>query len=152
MTPIADTELSQVSGQDGVSIAANLNVNIGSFTYTNTSTGGGSVSFNNIDVTGLFGATIDVISGAAFTTATGGITAEFGTGYYNGKSDVVAIAIPVLTNGSAKTDLGQSVDAAITIKVGSITMGGNGTTAPSFGSMAINNLNLQGTTAFIWAH
>src|ERR1700760_736863 len=77
MTTIADDELSQVSGQDGVSIAANLNINIGSFTYTDTDTTGGSVSFNGIHVNGMMAMTIDVLKAATFTSAA--VTA--GTGY-----------------------------------------------------------------------
>jgi hypothetical protein len=160
MTPIADTELSQVSGQDGVSIAANLNVNIGSFTYTNTNaTSGGSVSFNNIAITGVIGATLDVINSAAFNVLAGPLVGEFAPAFYNGTSDVVAIAVPKLNNGGTTgtglgqmNSQGQSNDATMNIKVASITMGGNTGTAPSFGAMAINGLNLQGTTAFIWAH
>lgn len=206
MEQIQDTDLSQVSGQDGVSIAANLNVNIGSFVYTtnNNATGtlAGSIGFNNVNITGTIGATLDIVSGTSFNTSatqagayaaaaaayaagTGsaaavataysamglsttmlGLNGTTGTAtqlatagganaagsaasatiigaFYNGSSDVVQIAIP---------EIGVN---ALNVKVGSITMGQNGAQvagSPSFGSIAMNDIKLQGTTAFIWAH
>jgi hypothetical protein len=151
MTPIQDAELSTVSGQDGVSIAAALNVNIGSFVYRDTDATGGSVAFNNIAVTGLLAASIDIINAQTFggiLTASGvsGVPAAF----YNGASDVVQIAIPAV----AQTPL-------LNMSVGSITMGSTdaagksvtaGATGPSFGSIALNNIDLRGTTVWIWAH
>jgi hypothetical protein len=161
LTPIADTELSKVSGRDGVSIAADLKINIGDFTYTNTSANGGSVSFKNINVNGTFGMTLDVINGATFNAAAFGASgagtlgivnpasllpgdpaaaAAQGaaiTGFYGG-GDVVKIAIP---NIATTHNLNFSVDA--------ISMGGS---TASFGKMAMNDIKLQGTTVYIWAH
>jgi hypothetical protein len=172
MTPIQDAELSTVSGQDGVSIAANLNINMDSFVYTDTDVGtGGSVSFNKIHVGGLLAASIDIISGAKFTgimtlagvnlnkaglaqeaiTAPGGtvivpavaVGDSLGGAFYNTTSDVVQIAIPNVTT-----------PRGLDMSVASITMGGNGAagTGPSFGSFAMNNIDLRGTTVWIWAH
>ena len=168
MTPIADTELSQVSGQDGVSIAASLNVNIGSFTYSTDSTAnptGGSVSFNNIGITGTVAATLDIVNAATFETtvfapsASGGLgvlnpAAMTGTAqaaqatalaaFYPG-TDVVKIAIPNI-----------ATDAGLNVTVGSITMGNTSGAAAagshSFGSFALNDITMQGTTVYIWAH
>jgi hypothetical protein len=215
MTTIADEDLSAVAGQDGVSIAANLNINIGSFTYTENngvSTGGvASVGFNNIQITGLLAMTVDVVSQTTFSAlyqgmtgqtvvatqttspTTGAVTQTAGTStlsatataagyalgtvhsaaeagilaaqglatatgpgtatlndqtsaFYSG-GDVVQFAFP---NVSAKA--GTLVD----IKVGGITMGVNGVQAssgaPSFGSFALNQLDLRGTTVWMWAH
>jgi len=142
MTPIQDTELSTVSGQDGVSIAADLHVNIGSFVYTDTDANGGSVSFNNIKVNGLLAAQIDIINKATFATEMIALTVDplsaVQAGFYDGTSDVVKIAIPQVTTANL---LNMSVD--------SIKMGNS---SKSFGSFAMNNLDLRGTNVYIWAH
>jgi hypothetical protein len=156
LTPIADKDLSKVSGRDGVSIAADLHVNIGSFVYTDTDAAGGSVSFNNIKISGVIAATLDIINNANFqkeamagmTNADGTVSANpntilavtGGTGLaaFAPTGDVVKIAIPQVTTAK---NLGMSVD--------SIKMGHSDA---SFGSFAVNDLKLQGTTVYIWAH
>ena len=145
LTSVDDADLSQVAGQDGVSIAANLNVNIGSFVYTDTDSAGGSISFNNIKFTGAVAATLDIINNASFLAdASGpssilGVTGGTGLSGFSPTGDVVKIALP-------------HVDTAklLNISVQSIRMGN--AASKSFGSIAINNLNLAGTTAYIWAH
>jgi hypothetical protein len=147
MTPIKDAELSAVTGQDGVSIGANLNIKIDSFVYTDTDAvdanglGGGSVSFNGIKVNGLVAATIDILSKNSFMQAAGaaGVTGV-GPSFYAG-GDVVQIAIPADVTVAAGKLLNISVDA--------IKMGGSD---KSFGSMAINQLDMRGTQVWIWAH
>jgi hypothetical protein len=155
MTSIQDEELSQVSGQDGVSIAGDLNINIGSFKYTDTDATGGSVSFNNIGIKGMFVMTVDVLNAQAFAGTVGasmvghGLTqAEAATnlqnlvvnGVYDNASDVVQFAFP---NAQQDARLSPS------ITVGSITMGNS---TKSFGSFALNNIDLQGTKIWMWAH
>jgi hypothetical protein len=156
MTTIADDELSQVAGQDGVSIAADLNINIGSFTYSDNDATGGSVSFNKITIRGLMDMTIDVLNATAFQGAVAGsITALGGNAAtvlpataaalgYNGTSDVVQFAFPASTGAEADTHA-----VTPTITVGSITTGNGGA---SFGGMQIKNLDLQGTKVWMFGH
>jgi hypothetical protein len=155
MTQIQDAELSQVSGQDGVTIGGDLNINIGSFRYTDTDATGGSVSFNNIGIKGMFVMTVDILNHGTFASTVGasmmshGLTAaEANTnltnlvtnGVYDNASDVVQFAFP---------NANQDARLTPSITVGSITMGGS---TNSFGSFAMNNMNLQGTKIWMWAH
>ena len=150
MTPIQDAELSTVSGQDGVSIAANLNIKIDSFVYTDTDAvdastglGGGSVSFNGIKVNGLIAASIDILSKSSFLQAAGAAGVTNPGTFYNPATggDVVQIAIPADVQVAAGKFLNVSVDA---IKMGNSTA--------SYGSMAMNQIDLRGTQVWIWAH
>ena len=179
MTTIADDELSTVAGQDGVSIGANLNINIGSFTYTNTEDNNASVSFNNISIKGLVAMTIDVVSNTTFKTdisnagtgatlAAMGVTATTASAAQLAQAQGVGAALLGTVTGSAALGLGTSdvvqfafpqLDTATSggvahsfspsITVGSIKMSGSDN---SFGSIAIKNMDLQGTTVWMWAH
>ena len=150
MTPIQDAELSTVSGQDGVSITANLNIKIDSFVYTDTDAvdastglGGGSVSFNGIKVNGLVAASIDILSKASFLQAAGAAGVTNPGSFYSPSTggDVVQIAVPADVQVAAGKFLNVSVDA--------IKMGNN---AASFGSIAMNQIDMRGTQVWIWAH
>lgn len=151
MSPIQDADLSQISGQDGVSIAANLQLSIGEFKYTDTDAGGGSVSFNGIQARGSIAATIDIIDNltAMGNVMTGGtilgeaqtvlqLTGGTDVAAFVPAGDVVKIAIPRLTTTNK---LNVSVDS---IKMGNSTA--------SFGSVALNDISLSGTSVYIWAH
>lgn len=163
MTAVDDGALSQVTGQDGVTIGGDLNVKIGSFTWTDTDATGGSVSFNDISIKGMFVATIDVLNRDTFVSAVGaGMTARLLAngvaagdvaglvstnltnlvtyGVYDNASDVVQFAFP---NANLDTRLTP------TIKIASIT---NGNSTKSYGSLEIKNLDLQGTKIWLYAH
>jgi hypothetical protein len=163
MTSIQDEELAQVSGQDGVSIAGDLNINIGSFKYTDTDANGGSVSFNNIGIKGMFVMTVDILNAATFAGSVGqsmgahfaaagaapasiaglvntNLTNLVANGVYDNASDVVQFAFPAA---------GIDSRLAPSITVGGISMGNS---TRSFGSMAINNIDMQGTKIWMWAH
>lgn len=155
MTSIEDADLSQVTGQDGVTIGGDLNIKIGAFTWTDTDSTGGSVSFNNITIKGMFVQTIDVLNAATFATTVGASMASYGltaaeattnltnlvtNGVYDNASDVVQFAFPAANLDTRLTP---------TIKVASIT---NGHSTKSYGSLEIKNLDLQGTKIWLWAH
>lgn len=162
MTPMADENLSQVAGQDGVNIAADLNIKLGEFKYTNTGgtygTGAStaddaSISFGNISIDGSFAMSMEVIQSTAFNAGPGvgeaysvlGLTggADAGT-FHTADSDVVKIAFPQLTVTDAQK---------LNFSVGSVTLGNNGAAGngKSFGSFAMNDIQLQGTKVYIWA-
>lgn len=155
MSSVDDATLSQVTGQDGVTIAGDLDVKIGAFTWTDTDAAGGSVSFNDISIKGMFVQTIDVLNHTAFGTSVVGSMMARGltvteaqtqvgllvtSGVYDGASDVVQFTFP---------NAGLDTRLTPTIKIGSIT---NGNSTKSYGSLEIKNLDLQGTKIWLYAH
>lgn len=180
MTAIDDGALAQVSGQDGVSIAGDLNINIGSFKYTDTDAQGGSVSFNNIGITGMFVMTIDIMRGVAAADVTdpakllaaantdGNIINTLGKsmqGYLGesgaiGSTSATAGELIKLVHGGvyaggdvvqfAFPNAGMDAKLAPSMKVAGITMGNSN--GASFGAFEINNINLQGSKFWVWAH
>lgn len=149
MTPVNDEALSQVSGQDGVSIVADLHVNIGSFTYSDS---GNTFAMNDIGIKGVIAATIDVISGGAFQTAAVG--ALVGTGMAApDAAAAMGAAAPLL--GFTGQDVIQIGIAdvhgtnGISIDVASMTTGHGGA---SMGGISLAKLDLAGTKVWMFGH
>ena len=182
MTAINDQDLSAVSGQDGVSIAADLNINIGSFTYSDHDgdgasgiPGGGSVSFNGITVRGLMAMTIDVLTGTQFISAVsnsiGAVDAQLNAGSANaltaakiqGVVGAVGASLGYVATVTGGVPSGPDVvqfafpasgDADAHQVTPTITVDSitTGNGGKSFGSIQIKNLDLQGTKVWMFGH
>lgn len=154
MSSLDDTDLAAVHGGDGVTLAADLDIRVGSFSYSTKSAAnpdGGSISFNNISLRGMFVMTIDLLNAASFgaamsnsmaaygTDGVAGIARLVGSGTYDGRSDVIQFALP---NAGLDHRLSPS------LSVGSVTMGNS---SASFGSFAFTNIDLQGSKIWMWA-
>ena len=177
MNQVDDSALSEVTGQDGVTIGGDLNINIGAFKWTDTDVDGGSVSFNGISITGMFVQTIDVINGETLVSNTITHMKKYLTPYFANASQANARAIAEANKLLYDTydAFGASTGVAVydpenggadavqfafpnakldtrltpTIKIASIT---NGNSTKSYGSLEIKNLDMQGTKIWLWAH
>jgi hypothetical protein len=152
LTPVNDEALSQVAGQDGVSIVADLHVNIGSFTYSDS---GNTASMNGINVSGVLAATIDVVSGAQFqgaalaalegtgltTAQAGAVLAASATPLGFNMQDVIQIAIPAVSGSNG-----------LQISVASMTTGHGLAAGNSMGGIALTNLDIGGTKVWMFGH
>lgn len=159
LSPMQDSDLSAVSGQDGVTIAANLNINMGSFVYTDTDTAGGSIAFKDIEIRGAVAAEIDIVNNAVAkgTLGAAGVDVATASAAFLPEGDVVRIALPDVAIGASVAGVSHAVTtrgAARTtnnlyIGVDKMVLGNS---TKSFGAMAMNDIKMQGTTVLIWAH
>lgn len=140
MQPIADADLSNMTGQSGISIVTDLKLNIGEVSLSNADASS-SIKMQNISATGLITTKVDIVSGAEFKTALGVAAAAGlpGIGYTDG-TDVLQMSFP----GMAAT----TPSSLLSVSVGSTQFGNGG----SLGSMAINNINMGGTRVWIFAN
>lgn len=155
MKPIADAELSQMTGQDGISIVADLNLNLGALKYID-STKSSSFNLNNISVTGLIATTVDILTGTMYNTALSDALTARGiapadapavissintaTGYV-AASDVLQLAFPVMP--------ASANGALLNVTVASMSTGNNGA---SMGGVSIKDINMGGSKVWIYGH
>jgi hypothetical protein len=160
LSPMQDSDLSAVSGQDGVTIGANLNIDVGSFVYTDTDAAGGSIAFKGIEIRGAIAVEIDIINNA---TAKGTLAAvgvggsDAATTAFLPAGDVVRIALPDVAVGTAVAGLSKATAVAGAARTSNNLYFGvarmeMGNSTKSFGAIAMNDIKMQGTTALIWAH
>lgn len=119
-----DSSLSSVTGQAGISISGNFNGSIGKISYIDD---GGSlnletVAFTGFDIADNAPVKVDVVT--TDITSTGGTTVS---------TQQLQISLPAITGE---------------LSVGAIRLG----TGASIGGLAINDMNMAGTTVKVWGH
>lgn len=155
MQPIADAELSQMTGQDGISIVADLKLNLGSLQYID-STKSSAFNLNNISATGLIATTVDILTGTMYNTGLSDALTARGiapadapaviasinaaTGYV-AASDVLQLAFPVMP--------ASANGALLNVTVASMSTGNNGA---SMGGVSVKDINMGGSKVWIYGH
>lgn len=122
MTSMDDSALSSVTGQDGISIAGSFSGSIGKLSYIDGDVAGGSLNLNNITFTGFNIADTNPLTIDVMTTTIATVSTQ-----------QLVIGLPAMTG---------------TVTVGSIKMG----TGASIGGLAIQDINLSGSSVRIWGH
>lgn len=148
-----DASLSEICAQDGISLMGNMDLNIGSFSYSTLSSAnptGGTLTFNNINISGLLPLTIDLISSSTFINAVSNYMGAYGadgaaglarlqsSGAYDGKTDVLQLAVP---------NINAAGNSGLSVSVNSVTLGNSNVPLTS---LALSNLDLQGSKIWIW--
>ena len=122
-----DSALSGVTGQDGISISGSFNGSIGSVVYTDNDGAGGATP-----VAGSL--RLETISFTGFDIA-----------------DSAPIEIDVI-DGGAGADKLQIKLPTITGQLGVNAIKIGDASAASIGSLAVNDMNMAGTTIKVWGH
>jgi hypothetical protein len=122
MTSMDDSALSSVTGQDGISIAGSFNGTIGKVSYIDGDTGGGTLNLNTITLSGFSIADTNPLTIDVMTADIGGTATQ-----------QLVIGLPAMTG---------------TVTVGSINLG----TGASIGGLAIQDINMAGSTVRVWGH
>ncbi|WP_271407802.1 DUF6160 family protein [Pseudomonas sp. Q1-7] len=120
-----DSALSGVTGQDGISISGSFNGNIGSVVYTDTDTSGSTPVAGTLRMENLGFSGFDISDSDPLKIDV----------IDGGANDKLQISLPAITG---------------TLTVGAIRVGDE--SAASIGSLAVNGMNLSGSTIKVWGH
>lgn len=173
-TPLSDQDLEKVRGEDGVTVMGDLKIKTESFTYTDTDASGGAISLNQISITGMYVKRYDILRGlpvASTLIAEANLPGTFGSSVaqsmqpYLGESGAVtttsqtaqqmsmAMAAGLYASGDvvqiAFPNAGLNGAVTPSIVINSITMGNS---TASFGSVALDKIDMQGTKRWLWPH
>jgi len=155
MQRMTDAELSHVRGREGVSILADLKVQIGSLTSFSP-LAQALFKLQDLMISGLMGATVDVLSETQYTVALSDSLRSYGikdadmagvisaVGQSIGAvpgADVVQIAFPALPTSATGAALSISVASANT-----------GTSGASMGGVTLKDINPAGTKIWLLGH
>ena len=172
--PATDQDLRAAQGKDGVTLVGDLQIKSEAFIYTDTDISGGSLSFNDISVKGLFVRRYDILSGrdtGLSTSANANVPGSFVHAVAQSMQSYLGESGPVTASSQTAQQLslarlaglyeqGDVVQVAFpnaglasaltpTYKIDSITMGNSNN---SFGSVTLDKVDFQGTKRWMWPH
>ncbi|MDE2593299.1 MAG: hypothetical protein KGL57_03595 [Burkholderiales bacterium] len=172
--PLADQDLRQVQGQDGVTLMGDLHIKTEVFTYTDTDANGGAISLNGITINGMYVKRYDILRGLptgtslvteANTAGTFGAAVAQAMQSHLGESGTVlpssmtaqqmaiAMASGVYPGGDviqiAFPNVGLNGAVMPSFSVTSITLSNS---SASFGALSVDKIDMQGTKRWMWSH
>jgi hypothetical protein len=140
MTPVGDEELSQVAGRSGVSFVSLVNASVGTFSFTDTDPDGGSIRFGGLGAFGLVGGAIDIVNQSTFESSMKQYGVQLPASFYKG-GDVIQMSFP--------SDIVMPTAMLMDVWANSMRMGGN---LASFGKVQMSDVDIRGTTVWVWKH
>lgn len=170
----SDQDLRSAQGKDGVTLVGDLQIRSEAFVYKDTDVAGGTLSFNDISVKGLFVRRYDILTGRDTDLSTAG-NANVPGSFVHTVAQSMQVYLgetgPVTSSSQTAQQLslarlaglyeqGDVVQVAFpnaglnsaltpTYKIEAITMGNS---ANSFGSVTLDKVDFQGTKRWMWPH